>query len=276
MTLRDTAITHVCVCGRVTPDIRWTTPNVLPAPTLPSPPLGALRAATPRCSLSLPYFRAVPQTLSGTQGRQHCGRQRGERKGVATGADSDSDDGETGSACGSASPRASGAAPAASFLDSTGACATHLRISDQFEPSYSDEDEQLPGESDDDDEGFRGRFGSARRRRSKSRKKNHRRIVISMLSSKYEVVAQAARAMGWKRAVDENEEYNLLWADSYIPFDSIASLNRYQKVGDANGSGDAGATDAPPRCVHLTSSSLLEWGRKGEAGVRALCAGRGG
>ena len=36
--------------------------------------------------------------------------------------------------------------------------------------------------------------------------------------------------MGWRRAADESEEYNLLWADSYIPFDSIASLNRYQKA----------------------------------------------
>ena len=148
--------------------------------------------------------------------------------GTTAGADSDSDDGEVGSA---ASPRTPGAAPPApSFLENSGACVTHLRISDEAQSVYSDE-EQLPGESDDEDgDGFRGRFGSARRRRSKKSRKNHRRVVIQMLSSKYEVVAQAARGMGWRRATDESEEYNLLWADSYIPFDTIASLNKYQKA----------------------------------------------
>ena len=52
---------------------------------------------------------------------------------------------------------------------------------------------------DEDGDGFRGRFGSARRRRSKKSRKNHRRVVIQMLSSKYEVVAQAARGMGARR-----------------------------------------------------------------------------
>ena len=148
--------------------------------------------------------------------------------GKTAGGDSDSDDGEAGSA---ASPRTPGAAPpVASFLESSGACVTHLRISDEASSVYSDE-EQLPGESDDEDgDGFRGRFGSTRRHRSKKSRKNHRRIVIQMMSCKYEVVAQAARGMGWRRASDESEEYNLLWADSYIPFDTIASLNKYQKV----------------------------------------------
>ncbi|KAL1510977.1 hypothetical protein AB1Y20_005802 [Prymnesium parvum] len=50
-----------------------------------------------------------------------------------------------------------------------------------------------------------------------------------MLSSKYEVVEQAARSMGWRLAQDEHEEFNLIWADSYIPFDTIAALNKYQK-----------------------------------------------
>merc|ERR1719353_301349 len=61
-------------------------------------------------------------------------------------------------------------------------------------------------------------------------KKNHRRIVINRASSKYEVVVQAARSMGWRCSSDAYEEFNLLWADSYIPADSIASLNKYQKA----------------------------------------------
>lgn len=54
--------------------------------------------------------------------------------------------------------------------------------------------------------------------------------MVNRASSKYEVVVQAARAMGWRCSCDHAEEYNLLWADSYISADTIASLNKYQKV----------------------------------------------
>ena len=36
--------------------------------------------------------------------------------------------------------------------------------------------------------------------------------------------------LGWRCTIDENEEYNLLWNDSYVPFDTIAALNKYQKT----------------------------------------------
>ena len=88
-------------------------------------------------------------------------------------------------------------------------------------------DEPVAGESDDDDDASRSSRGRKLRRRGK---KNHRRIVISMVSCKYDVVAQAARGLGWRCSVDDSEEYNLLWNDSYVPFDTIASLNRYQKT----------------------------------------------
>ena len=51
-----------------------------------------------------------------------------------------------------------------------------------------------------------------------------------MLACKYEVVAQAARSFGWRRASDDSEEFNILWADSYISFDTLSSLNKYQKA----------------------------------------------
>ena len=65
--------------------------------------------------------------------------------------------------------------------------------------------------------------------RRRKRKKNHRRIVVNRGSCKYEVVVDAAKAMGW-RIGDMGEEFNLLWADSYVPADTVAALNKYQKV----------------------------------------------
>ena len=93
---------------------------------------------------------------------------------------------------------------------------------------FSHLDEPVPGESDDDDD---TRSIAARRLKGRrQRKKNHRRIVVSLCSCKYDVVAQAARGLGWRCTIDENEEYNLLWNDSYVPFDTIAALNKYQKT----------------------------------------------
>ena len=101
-------------------------------------------------------------------------------------------------------------------IDATDLCFTDLGLLD----------EEVPGESDDDNDGSSLDI----RRRRKNKKKNPRRIVVSLVSCKYDVVAQAARALGWRCTIDEHEEYNLLWNDSYVPFDTIASLNKYQKT----------------------------------------------
>ena len=90
-------------------------------------------------------------------------------------------------------------------------------------------DEPVPGESDDDDD-LSSNADSAARRRRRRGKKNHRRIVVSLVSCKYDVVAQAARSLGWRCTAEDNEEFNLLWNDSYVPFDTIAGLNKYQKT----------------------------------------------
>ena len=92
-------------------------------------------------------------------------------------------------------------------------------------------DEREPGESDDEVDDPRAR----RRRRAKRRARNHRRIIINMLACKYEVVAQAARSFGWRRASDDSEEFNILWADSAISFDTLSSLNKYQKANHFQG-----------------------------------------
>ena len=126
-------------------------------------------------------------------------------------------------------------APGPSFLDATDT--TVIRIDDSplvLPPSVDPDDdgpepvidERVPGESDDEVDDPRAR----RRRRAKRRARNHRRIIINMLACKYEVVAQAARSFGWRRASDDSEEFNILWADSYISFDTLSSLNKYQKA----------------------------------------------
>ena len=89
--------------------------------------------------------------------------------------------------------------------------------------------EQVLGESDDDDAMSTSTLSRGKKVR-RTRKKNHRRVVVSVVSCKYDVVAQAARGLGWRCTTDEHEEFNLLWNDSYVPFDTIAQLNKYQKV----------------------------------------------
>ena len=89
--------------------------------------------------------------------------------------------------------------------------------------------EQVPGESDDEDALSTSTLRHGKKVR-RTRKKNHRRVVVSVVSCKYDVVAQAARGLGWRCTTDEHEEFNLLWNDSYVPFDTIAQLNKYQKV----------------------------------------------
>ena len=132
-------------------------------------------------------------------------------------------------------PAAGPSAPGPSFLDATDT--TVIRIDDSplvLPPSVDPDDdgpepvidERVPGESDDEVDDPRAR----RRRRAKRRARNHRRIIINMLACKYEVVAQAARSFGWRRASDDSEEFNILWADSYISFDTLSSLNKYQKA----------------------------------------------
>ena len=63
------------------------------------------------------------------------------------------------------------------------------------------DDGPVPGESDSDDDDDRSRTSRGRRRKARG-KKNHRRIVISMTSCKYDVVAHAARGLGWRCSVD--------------------------------------------------------------------------
>ena len=117
------------------------------------------------------------------------------------------------------------AKPSSSFFDLSNSDATELLFTDVVD------DGPVPGESDDDDDYSSAAtdYGS-RRRRGKRGKKNHRRIVVSLVSCKYDVVAQAARGLGWRCSVDDGEEFNLLWNDSYVPFDTIAGLNKYQKT----------------------------------------------
>ena len=69
--------------------------------------------------------------------------------------------------------------------------------------------------------------------------------MINRGSCKYEVVVEAARAMGW-RIGDMGEEFNLLWADSYVPADTVSALNKYQKV----------AASTPPRLHRIGSQPL--------------------
>ncbi len=121
-------------------------------------------------------------------------------------------------------PAPSAAEGAPSFFDSN-ANATELKFTEEAPHA---EDERVPGESDSDGESVAEEWRRKQKRRVR-RKKDHRRIVISMLSSKYEIIAQAARGLGWRCATDDSEEYNLLWADSYISFDTISNLNKYQK-----------------------------------------------
>ena len=116
------------------------------------------------------------------------------------------------------------AKPSSSFFSAGEAEATNLLFTDVLD------DGPVPGESDDDDDSVATDNWSRLRRRSKRGKKNHRRIVISLVSCKYDVVAQAARGLGWRCSVDDGEEFNLLWNDSYVPFDTIAGLNKYQKT----------------------------------------------
>ena len=100
-----------------------------------------------------------------------------------------------------------------------------------FTQADADEGHGEEGHSSDDDYSSAATEYSRRGgRRGRGRKKNHRRIVISLVSCKYDVVAQAARGLGWRCTVDDSEEYNLLWNDSYVPFDTIANLNKYQKA----------------------------------------------
>ena len=51
--------------------------------------------------------------------------------------------------------------------------------------------------------------------------------MINRVSCKYDVVAEAARALGW-RVGETGDEFNLLWADSYVATDTVAALNRYR------------------------------------------------
>lgn len=135
----------------------------------------------------------------------------------ATGGGASSDDDET--------PNAEAQGGGVSFFDSAQATDTGLNFVDD-----GPLDEQVPGESDDDDDDGCSSGTSRGRRHRRRGKKNHRRIIVSMVSCKYDVVAQAARALGWRCSVDDSEEFNLLWNDSYVPFDTIAGLNRYQKA----------------------------------------------
>ena len=116
------------------------------------------------------------------------------------------------------------------FSVSEESCAsTVLKLDENLDPPGEEEDEQMQGESDAEDDEFARERRRLLRRRRRGRR-NQRRIVVALHACKYDSVAQAARAIGWREAIDENEEFNVLWADSYIPFDTIAALNKYQKV----------------------------------------------
>ena len=96
------------------------------------------------------------------------------------------------------------------------------------------EDVRLPGESDEESE-VASIAGSTKPGRRRKRKKNHKRIVVQHSGSKYEVVRRSLRSLGWRSAKqpapgEDCEEANLLWADSYISFDTLSALHKYQKA----------------------------------------------
>ena len=123
-------------------------------------------------------------------------------------------------------PAAAGESAAGSFFSSALETSTQLQFTEVVRSDL--DEERLPGEGDSDDES-RARYLQRKLKKVRQRK-NHRRIVIQMAASKYDVIADAARDLGYRVAPeDSTEEYNLLWADSYIPYDTIASLNKYQK-----------------------------------------------
>ena len=135
-------------------------------------------------------------------------------------ADAEHDSGEENEAAPSSAP-----STGPSFFESASGNDTSLTFYDD-----GPVDERVPGESDDDDDDSSTSHSRHGKKWRRAKKKNHRRVVVSVVSCKYDVVAQAARGLGWRCTVDEHEEYNLLWNDSYVPFDTIAQLNRYQKT----------------------------------------------
>eukprot|EP00965_Chrysotila_dentata_P228952 6196896-Pleurochrysis_carterae.AAC.1 len=119
------------------------------------------------------------------------------------------------------------------FLNNANADATIMVRSEEMRHSHFLVDEPLAGESDDDDSVQLQPEPSTQTRVPQPRRGLKRRIVVNMNSSKYPVIAQAARKMGWRVARNlgpDTEECNLLWVDSYITFETFSSLNKYQKA----------------------------------------------
>jgi len=134
-------------------------------------------------------------------------------------------------AAGASRPSTPAAPAAGSFFSGDESAMLLLQRSDPLEL------EELPGESDDgggrDEE--QALLIAATARQTKKRKKDHTRIVFSTAGTKYPVVVQAVRGLGWRNAKVANvgqqpEEANVYWVDSYISKDTYENMNRHQKA----------------------------------------------
>uniref|UniRef100_A0A1I8FX46 Tubulin polyglutamylase ttll6 n=1 Tax=Macrostomum lignano TaxID=282301 RepID=A0A1I8FX46_9PLAT len=63
--------------------------------------------------------------------------------------------------------------------------------------------------------------------RKKKKKKKSYEICLS--NCKYEVVQKAAQKFGLKE-VEEDDEWNVLWTDTYVSMDRACSMKKYQKI----------------------------------------------
>uniref|UniRef100_A0A1I8HL04 Tubulin polyglutamylase ttll6 n=1 Tax=Macrostomum lignano TaxID=282301 RepID=A0A1I8HL04_9PLAT len=63
----------------------------------------------------------------------------------------------------------------------------------------------------------------------RKKKKKKKSYEICLTNCKYEVVQKAAQKFGLKE-VEEDDEWNVLWTDTYVSMDRACSMKKYQKI----------------------------------------------
>uniref|UniRef100_A0A1I8FU28 Tubulin--tyrosine ligase-like protein 9 n=1 Tax=Macrostomum lignano TaxID=282301 RepID=A0A1I8FU28_9PLAT len=64
---------------------------------------------------------------------------------------------------------------------------------------------------------------------SAKKKKKKKVYTICLTSCKYDVVRRSARRVGF-REVEEDDDWNVYWTDTYVTIDKVCAMKKYQKI----------------------------------------------
>lgn len=63
-----------------------------------------------------------------------------------------------------------------------------------------------------------------------SKRKKRNKVIFNCVNTKYPIIKEVAKALGWKFTTADNDEWDVYWSDLAIPQERLVKMKNYQKI----------------------------------------------